>query len=122
MAQVNAAEEILKGGLFILRESDSFNRLAHVIHVIPLLELKELALLEDKFAEDELVLSEGTSLVAEDIINLAELFSEIESVSLELDCVAQNLINIHHLAVILHDWCEHELRDFQHSQEVERDE
>ena len=85
MAQVNAAEEILKGGLFILREPNSFNRLAHVIHVISLLELKELALLEDKFAEDELVLGEGTSLVAEDIINLAELFSEIESVSLELD-------------------------------------
>ena len=71
MTKVYAAEEVVESLLLVLAKTELSDCLSHLLNLTLVLELQELALLEDELAEDEFVLRECTSLVTEDVIDLA---------------------------------------------------
>ena len=47
MAEVYAAEEVVESLLLVLAKTELSDSLSHLLNLIPVLELQELALLED---------------------------------------------------------------------------
>lgn len=74
VAKVDAAEEVLESLVLFRWESEICHSLTHIFNVIIALESQLLALLEGESAENKLVLGQCASLVAENILDLAELF------------------------------------------------
>ncbi len=106
MTQIDAAEEILKGLRFAVVKSKRLNTSFHFTDVFVTFKFELLAFLKSKGAENELVLSQGSCLVTEDVLDLGKLFWEIESVCFESDDFSDARLNDHHLSVCLHDGSE----------------